>query len=70
MADNTKAAPMTYETRALPNLKRQRQRLAMTADSMPAGDLRKAAAEAQIDTSGAKTKADLADAVKSAGRTA
>jgi hypothetical protein len=59
---------MTYEVAYYPSLSQQRTRLAMEAEAMTVTDLRTAAAEAQIDTSSAKTKEALVTTVKQAAR--
>jgi len=65
---NTDPSPMTYEVTTFPSLAQERMRLAMEAEEMNATDLRAAAEDAQIDISGAKSKADLVDAVRQGAR--
>lgn len=65
---NTEPSPMTHEVRVFPSLAQQRMRLAAEAESMSATELRTAAADAQIDTSGAKSKEQLVAAVQQGAR--
>jgi hypothetical protein len=66
---NADASPMTYDVTFIPSFQQQRNRLAMEAESMSMTDLKAAAAEAQIDTSGVKSKDALVSTVKDAART-
>jgi hypothetical protein len=65
---NTKASPMDYEVRQIPNITRKRQAAALQAEDMTVAELQQAAKDAGVDTTGLKTKQELTDAVRSAAK--
>jgi hypothetical protein len=66
---SAEASQPTYEVQFFPSLAQQRARLAAEADDMKMSELREAAAEVHIDTSGARSKQELVDVVKGSART-
>jgi hypothetical protein len=66
--DNERATPFTYQVIHRPSLLQQRAALAMEAENMSADELKAAAADAGIDTSGAGTQAELVDRVRNVTR--
>lgn len=66
---NTRAEPMTYEVVTMPrSITAQRAAVAAQADGMTVAQLKEAAADLQIDTSGATSRDDLAEAVRASVR--
>jgi hypothetical protein len=67
--ENTRADPMVYEFfRMEPSLSVRRARAASEAEDMTVADLKKAAADLQIDTGGVSTKEGLTAAVQASAR--
>lgn len=62
------ASEPEYESLVLPNFRNQRNYLASIAPELTDGELRERAADAGIDLSGTKTKAEVVDRVRDAVR--
>lgn len=65
---NLRPSPMTYEVVRAPSLYHRRETLAAEADSLTIEDLRTGAESAQFDLTGASTKEEMVNAIRTQAR--